>query len=447
MKVSRFRASGVHGYLRIEVEFFPDLTFLTGLNGSGKTSALRLLMALLTPRIEEFATIEFERAEVVVSDAGRDSVITASRTTDGICVEVTGIADTLMVTNAELHLLSEPRRPDEARSPIHEKIARSVVFEAIRAMSTPMFLGLDRRYLLSAIASDDYDMRRRELTMRRYLQEELCITGVGAASLVDVNHLVSQRLQEIRAAQESLDETLRRRFLTKAFEYKPTDIHIGRLPTRQELDRYRERLAHIERAAEGLRLPVPELTAELSAFFTKMTAIVDALEQGTKKHSKKRQPDREFVEWLINKPQADRILEHIRLLDEYGSERGRVHEPMDRFMALVNGFLVQTRKRVAISARGELHVYLEDQDGARTTGALSSGERQLVIMLAHLSLNRSLAASGVFIVDEPELSLHIEWQERFVDAVRQANPNVQLILATHSPAIILDRIDHCRSLS
>ena len=68
-------------------------------------------------------------------------------------------------------------------------------------------------------------------------------------------------------------------------------------------------------------------------------------------------------------------------------------------------------------------------------------------MLAHLSLNQRLAVSGVFIVDEPELSLHIDWQEKFVDAIQKANPNVQLILATHSPAIILDRTESCRTLS
>jgi predicted ATP-binding protein involved in virulence len=78
--------------------------------------------------------------------------------------------------------------------------------------------------------------------------------------------------------------------------------------------------------------------------------------------------------------------------------------------------------------------------------ALSSGERQLLVMLAHLSLNPSLEGSGVFIVDEPELSLHIDWQEKFVDSVIEANPNVQLILATHSPAIILDRVEACRNL-
>ncbi len=46
MKITKLTAEKVHGYLPLDIEFFDELTFLTGLNGSGKTSALRLLMAL-----------------------------------------------------------------------------------------------------------------------------------------------------------------------------------------------------------------------------------------------------------------------------------------------------------------------------------------------------------------------------------------------------------------
>jgi predicted ATP-binding protein involved in virulence len=190
-----------------------------------------------------------------------------------------------------------------------------------------------------------------------------------------------------------------------------------------------------------------------------MTHVVDALEKSTsakqpklkergKRSTEKMQfLEKDFVEWIVNKPQADRILEHLQLLDEYITARSALHEPINRFLSLVNGFLKQTKKKVAVSGRGELTVFREGNETPRSISALSSGERQLLVMLAHLSLNTSLTGSGVFIVDEPELSLHIDWQERFVDAVIEANPSVQLILATHSPAIILDRVDSCRSLS
>ena len=41
-------------------------------------------------------------------------------------------------------------------------------------------------------------------------------------------------------------------------------------------------------------------------------------------------------------------------------------------------------------------------------------------------------------MDEPEASLHFDWQKRLIDMVRELNPNVQIILTTHSPAVIMD---------
>lgn len=44
----------------------------------------------------------------------------------------------------------------------------------------------------------------------------------------------------------------------------------------------------------------------------------------------------------------------------------------------------------------------------------------------------------IFIADEPELSLHVKWQEKLINAIRELNPNAQLIIATHSPDIVAD---------
>ena len=41
-------------------------------------------------------------------------------------------------------------------------------------------------------------------------------------------------------------------------------------------------------------------------------------------------------------------------------------------------------------------------------------------------------------MDEPEISLNIEWQKKIIQYIRELNPNVQVIIATHSPAIIMD---------
>lgn len=471
MKITELVAENVHGYLPLRVKFHPDLTFLTGLNGSGKTTALRLLSALLAPHPEDIAAISFSFASVRLIDCENEVVVSAKKSAESLELAINLVDKPLVLSSADLQLMIEARRRedhrvgrDDSMSPVHQKIVENDVYVAISRMATPMYLGIDRRFFAPTWLRDDSpEARRREYYLRRILADDASLRGVGiAAALADVNYLLLERMQRIRAEQESLDEDLRRKFFTRAFEYKPSPSGKREIdvPSQAELDRYKKHLTTIERAAEGLRIPVPEVQAVLSDFFERMTAVVRSLESSTKPRGAKRKTkaeddkmrmalfsNRDFLEWVVNKPQSDRILEHLQLLETYVAARAALREPIDRFLNLVNGFLSQTGKQASVGGSGELQVNLHGSNQPRPASALSSGERQLVVMLGHLSLNPNLEGSGVFIVDEPELSLHISWQEHFVDAVMEANRSAQLILATHSPAIILDRVDNCWSLS
>jgi predicted ATPase len=67
---------------------------------------------------------------------------------------------------------------------------------------------------------------------------------------------------------------------------------------------------------------------------------------------------------------------------------------------------------------------------------LSSGEKQMLIILLTVLLRSGVPC--VLLMDEPETSLHIEWQQKLIELIRTLNPNAQLILTTHSPAVIMD---------
>lgn len=67
---------------------------------------------------------------------------------------------------------------------------------------------------------------------------------------------------------------------------------------------------------------------------------------------------------------------------------------------------------------------------------LSSGEKQLLVIL--LTALCQDGRSGVLLMDEPEASLHFEWQKQLISTVRHLNPRAQIILTTHSPALIMD---------
>lgn len=67
---------------------------------------------------------------------------------------------------------------------------------------------------------------------------------------------------------------------------------------------------------------------------------------------------------------------------------------------------------------------------------LSSGEKQMLIILLTVLVRDN--EHCVLFMDEPEASLHIEWQQRLISMIRELNPNVQIILTTHSPAVIME---------
>ncbi|MFI8448045.1 AAA family ATPase [Streptomyces erythrochromogenes] len=68
---------------------------------------------------------------------------------------------------------------------------------------------------------------------------------------------------------------------------------------------------------------------------------------------------------------------------------------------------------------------------------LSSGERQLIRILVE-----SLSAGGrPIIIDEPELSMHIDWQQVLIESIQTVDEESQVITATHSPEIMADIAD------
>ena len=42
----------------------------------------------------------------------------------------------------------------------------------------------------------------------------------------------------------------------------------------------------------------------------------------------------------------------------------------------------------------------------------------------------------VFILDEPDLALHIRWKQQLIKELRAINPQMQIVLSTHSPSVI-----------
>jgi len=149
---------------------------------------------------------------------------------------------------------------------------------------------------------------------------------------------------------------------------------------------------------------------------------------------------------MINRPQFERIIKIFKAATDYVSKCQRLNADIDNYLQTVNEYLKDGNKTIDFSRSGELGVNIPGNN-RRPITSLSSGESQIVTILTHLAFNPAAKADNAFIVDEPELSLHLHWQELFIDSITQINPRIQVIVATHSPSIILERLDACIDLS
>ena len=106
--------------------------------------------------------------------------------------------------------------------------------------------------------------------------------------------------------------------------------------------------------------------------------------------------------------------------------------PKQRFQDIVDDLFSDTGKKIV---RTENEIRFTQIGETLLPYQLSSGEKQmLAILLTVLVEDRQ---PYVLFMDEPEVSLHIEWQKRLIDLIEELNPNVQIILTTHSPAVIM----------
>ena len=104
-----------------------------------------------------------------------------------------------------------------------------------------------------------------------------------------------------------------------------------------------------------------------------------------------------------------------------------------QFQDMVDELFSETGKKIVRSSN---EIQLEQFGEVLSPYKLSSGEKQmLVILLTVLVEDRQ---PYVLFMDEPEISLHVEWQQKLITLIRQLNPNVQIILTTHSPAMIMN---------
>lgn len=141
---------------------------------------------------------------------------------------------------------------------------------------------------------------------------------------------------------------------------------------------------------------------------------------------------RRYLDYQVNI--GNKMIDLLQSGDEQQRQlASTLYTPKRLFQDMIDELFGYTRKK--IDRKSNDIVFYQD-DERLPSYKLSSGEKQMLIILL-----TALVRDGehcVLFMDEPEASLHIEWQQKLIGMILKLNPNVQLILTTHSPAVIME---------
>lgn len=140
---------------------------------------------------------------------------------------------------------------------------------------------------------------------------------------------------------------------------------------------------------------------------------------------------RRFLDYQVNI--GNKMIELLNGTEEQRSQASSLSTPKRTFQDLIDELFSYTRKKIDRKSN-DIVFY---QDGEKLSPyKLSSGEKQMLVILLTVLVRDG--GHCVLFMDEPEASLHIEWQQKLIGMIRELNPNLQLILTTHSPAVIME---------
>jgi predicted ATP-binding protein involved in virulence len=438
MIIKKFTATNVHDYLNYEIEFNEHLTFLIGINGTGKTSVLKLILGLISPSFNYLNSIDYDFIELECLDENNTSFKISSRkneeenySIDLLINDEEPITGKIIKLNKIQQRYLDFEKEDEQTSSIIEGFNDQEVVKKIKSLTTPLFLGLDRR----VYEGRQIDKMRQGFLIRRKYKNFPQGDPLNF-SLIDIQEVIYDYYRIIASKQPEINQNFKNKILLQSFEFLDSQ-EINIINDFKEL---REKKQDALDAFDNLN--IIGFKNQVDTFFEQLETVLKEINNRRKSNEDdaiNKDSIEFFQKWFNNQPQLKRIDKLIEYNQAYQTEIEGLYEPIEKLMNLINEFYSESKKQLSITTQGELKVIFQNGKEAEIF-ELSSGEKQIITMLGHLIFfeEKFKTQKGIFIIDEPEVSLHLAWQEIFVKSIIEASPNTQFILATHSPAITGD---------
>lgn len=388
-------------YKDIKCNFNEDINILIGSNGTSKTTFLTIIEALLNVELPSIEDVEFEEVFIEIESEGNLHTIEVERL---LADSITPIFRYHIDNDEIIEISMSDFRVPYSRMRMSARSAYSYLREKMHEIISISWLSITRSSENVERRPDESDVDQKlrhlmRLVVSYKLQLETRINDRAKKFNEDIVSLLLYNSEydslpnneEIQQLMNITDEELR------------TSLH-------QVFSFFGDARTHsvdIEKHVESIR--------NLKSIFTTQKSL-NATE-------------------LLPLALLKRTFKMQSLTSDYQNDRALINEPIKNYTDIVSVFIKD--KSIEFNESGEPMIFLKKQGQKErrrlSMSSLSSGEKQLMILLTETLLQQK--QPFVFIADEPELSLHIEWQRNLISSIRKLNPNAQIIFATHAPEI------------
>lgn len=413
--ISKFAIYGLHGDRDAVIPMDHRCKILISENGVGKTTILNALYAMLTCRFSRLNALEFEKITLTFPDdeitlhkrdIPKDSEIKDNLIISEIENKLPGTSEKLIQLSKILttEKLKEHFLLRDAANKL--KIPSSLLAERLKVIVRD-FKEDDRLTNIKERISHNFNLEVLYLPTYRRIEEDLYNLGYIPIEIGLSDELLQSGMADVEDKINHISSGIRH---TPAEWFNRFDKMIW------------EQLVN-EAKIEGIEIGIENLES--------LQYVMDCIQNHVSQQGK------ENVLKLFDSSQIDKT--EYKVLDDFLSDiiqlydqQKEKNDTIDQFITFCNSYLID-KEVVYNQKQGTTEIVQNKSNCSLPFERLSSGEKQIVSVFSKLCLGTK--QPHILIVDEPELSISIEWQRTLLPDILKS-PNCRFLMAaTHSPFI------------